>query len=180
VRAGYTVIGIDESLQRIMAARRVAEDLGIKAEFLVADARCLPFKPETFDVVFSYSVLQHLSEDDTATSVQSIRSVLKTGAKSYVQMANIAGLRSFTNYLRLPSPTGFNVRYWRISEMRRVFSLIGETDIQPDGFFGLNIQASDLDFLPLYARTIIKTSEVLRRLPLTTVADSVYVNSVKR
>ena len=180
VNAGYTVIGIDESLQRVLAARRVARDLGIDAEFLVADARCLPFRPETFDVVFSYSVLQHLSKNDTATSVRSIRSVLKSGARSYVQMANIAGLRSFTNYLRLPPPTGFNVRYWRLSEMRRVFSFIGETEIQTDGFFGLNVQASDLDILPFWARTIIRSSECLRRLPLTPLADSVYVNSVKK
>jgi 2-polyprenyl-3-methyl-5-hydroxy-6-metoxy-1,4-benzoquinol methylase len=56
-RKGYIPIGIDPSLDAIRAARRVAKQLGVSVNYLVADARYLPFSTKKFDIVFSYSVL---------------------------------------------------------------------------------------------------------------------------
>ncbi len=66
-KAGFTAIGVDPHLDAILAAYRVAEQLGIRADFVVADARYLPFKKQTLDRVFSYSVLQHFAKDDSRT-----------------------------------------------------------------------------------------------------------------
>jgi hypothetical protein len=104
---------------------------------------------------------------------------LKVDGKSYIQMANKAGLRSFYNSLRNPHPKDFNVRYWKLSDLRKAFSAIGNPSVEADGFFGLGIQPSDLDLLPLYARIIVRCSEVLRHTPLTRFADSVYFKTPK-
>ena len=54
-----------------------------EARYVVADARRLPFADDTFDVVFSYGVLQHFSKSDVATSVDEIARVVKrSGAKA--------------------------------------------------------------------------------------------------
>jgi uncharacterized protein YbaR (Trm112 family) len=64
-RLGYRPIGIDPLLKSIRAARRFARQLGIEAYYVVADGRYLPFADGIFDQVFSYSVLQHLSKENT-------------------------------------------------------------------------------------------------------------------
>ena len=63
-RKGYTVVRIDPSLGAVMAAKRVARQLGVDGVFIVGDARFLPLKPLAVDCVFSYSALQHLSRED--------------------------------------------------------------------------------------------------------------------
>ena len=47
-RKGYQPVGIDPSLKGIRAARRIARQLGIEAQYLVADGRYLPFRDGVF------------------------------------------------------------------------------------------------------------------------------------
>ncbi len=63
-KRGFEVVGLDPSLGALMAARRVAGALDIRSRYVCGDARFLPFRDVSFDAVFSYSVLQHLSEPD--------------------------------------------------------------------------------------------------------------------
>src|SRR5262245_42705245 len=42
-RKGYEVVGVDPSLGAVLAAQRVASQLGVKTRFICADARFLPF-----------------------------------------------------------------------------------------------------------------------------------------
>jgi SAM-dependent methyltransferase/uncharacterized protein YbaR (Trm112 family) len=186
-RRGYRVVGVDPSLHGIRAARSVADQLGVEATYLVADARHLPFPDETFDVAFSYSVFQHFSKEDALASFAEIGRVLKPGGRSLVQMANVWGLRSLLNQARerrFREPrTLFDVRYWSPGELRQAFSrAVGPTELAVDGFLTLNPQPADLDLLPRRYRALVRTSEALRRLservpPLAYAADSLYVRS---
>jgi SAM-dependent methyltransferase/uncharacterized protein YbaR (Trm112 family) len=186
-RRGYRPVGIDPSLKSIRAARRVGAQLGVDVDYVVGDARLLPFPDESFDVVFSYSVFQHFAKDDVLRTLPEIRRVLRPGGTAFVQMANRYGVRSFWNRARtrFRAPTDFEVRYWTPSELRRAFGrAIGPTTVEVDGFFSLNAQASDLALLPPRYRPIVRASDVLRRASqsvplLTQVADSVYVRSLR-
>lgn len=186
-RKGYTPVGIDPSIGAIMAARRVSAALGVKAMYVVADARYLPFSPECFDVVFSYSVLQHFSKDDARKTFAEIAGVLRKGGVSLIQMPNAYGLRSFQHQARrrFKEAQGFEVRYWRPSELKHAFeSSIGNSSLFVDGYFGLGVQKNDIRLLPFKYRIIVRTSEILRKLSLKLrgmvyVADSVYVKSNK-
>ena len=51
----------------------------MEAEYVVGDARELPFEDGSFDAVFSYSVLQHLAKEDVPRVVAEIRRVLRPG-----------------------------------------------------------------------------------------------------
>jgi SAM-dependent methyltransferase/uncharacterized protein YbaR (Trm112 family) len=186
-RLGYRVVGIDPSLGAVLAARRVSRQLGASADFVVGDARFLPFPDGSFDKAFSYSVIQHFSKQDARLAICEIGRVLRQGGQCLVQMPNRWGLRCVFHQARrgFRAPVRFEVRYWSPAELLRTFSSgIGSTRLSVDCFFGLGIQASDSHVMPLGGRCLIGASEVLRRLSLrlprlTFVADSVYVASRK-
>ena len=184
---GYSVVGIDPQLGAIMAARRVSQELGLPIRYIVADARHLPFDEDSFDKVFSYSVLQHLSKENVTTAVTEIARVLKPEGTSLVQMPTPFGIRTLYSQARrrFRPAYGFEVRFWTIPSLKRLFSRIGETEISVDCYFGTGLQKSDSRLMPAKYRVALSISEILRKMsrfarPLVYVADSVYVHSTKR
>lgn len=184
-REGYDVVGIDPSLEAIRAARRVAAQLDSPGRYIVADARYLPFKPESFDVVFSYSVLQHFDKREAIRSLAEIGRVLTVRGFCLIQMPGAFGVRNLYNQLRrrFREAKAFEVRYWRLGELVEVFnSVIGPTSLRAEGYLSLGAQGRDLDILPRRFRLIVTMSEMLRRLSerlagLEYFADSVYVRA---
>ncbi len=184
-RSGYKPIGIDPSLKSIRAANRVARQLGVNAAYVVADSRFLPFRSSTFDQVFSYSVLQHLSKENTSKSLSEIHRVMCIGASALIQMPNAYGVRCLYHQMRrgFRETKDFEVRYWRPQELLSEFTKrIGPSQLTVDGYFSLNIQPSDMHLLPRRYRALVRTSEKLRqfsgKLPvLRNIADSLYVSS---
>lgn len=184
-RLGYQPIGIDPSLEAILAARRVAQQLRVQIQYIVADARYLPFAEQTFDVVFSYSVLQHFAKENVKITLGEIHRVLRAGGSSLVQMPNMYGVRSLYHQIRrgFRETKNFEVRYWSLSELKSIFGgLIGPADISVDGYFSLNPQMAEAHLLPWKYQLIVHASEFLRRLStsipsMAYVADSLYVQT---
>lgn len=184
-RKGWKPVGLDPSLGAVMAARRVARQLGVEARFVVGDARHMPFKPEAFDAVFSYSVLQHFSESEAEQTICQIGRLLKPGGYCLVQMPTRWGVRCLYNQIRrgFRRACGFEVRYWPLKELARVFEAhVGPMKLSVDCYLGIGWQPSDAHLMPLRFRRIIAVSEWLRaasrRLPLLLrLADSVYVEA---
>jgi SAM-dependent methyltransferase/uncharacterized protein YbaR (Trm112 family) len=187
-RKGYRVIGVDPSLGAVAAAQRVSAQLHIRATYVVADARFLPFRPASFDLVFSYSVFQHFSEKDVTAAVKETARVLRTNGTSLIQMANRYGLRSFTHQAKrgFRQARNFEVHYWTPRAIREVFDeLVGTSELEVDGYFGLGIQRADADLLPLKYRLVVHLSEVMRAISqrlhwLEYMADSVYIRSTRK
>jgi ubiquinone/menaquinone biosynthesis C-methylase UbiE/uncharacterized protein YbaR (Trm112 family) len=184
-RIGYVPVGIDPMLGGVRAAARVARQLGLTAHFIVGDARYVPLQPETVDVAFSYSVLQHMAKHDVRRALREMRRVLRPSGIVAVQLPNAWGLRSLSVQAerRWRPAENFEVRYWTVPELRATFEhLVGPTNVTVDGYFSLNVQTADLPLLPLRFRAIVRTSEWLRhmaeRFPsLVRVADSLYVSA---
>lgn len=185
---GYDAVGIDPSLGAIMAARRVARDLGLSARFVVGDARHLPFAARTFATVFSYSVIQHFSREDAAAAVTEIGRVLDRDGEARVQMPTRYGIRCLYHQLRrgFGDGAGFDVRYWLLRDLRRMFTeRIGPSAFEVDAYFGIGLQQSDKHLMTPFRRLVLRASSLMtaasRRLSwLIHIADSVYVRSVKR
>ncbi len=185
---GYQPIGIDPSLKAIRAARRISRQLGVSTDFVVGDARYLPFATGCFDVGFSYSVLQHFSKQTAKISLDEMARTVKEDGKILVQMPNKFGLRCFYQNARRGFSEGkeFDVRYWSPSELMETFkNKFGETKMSADCYFGLNVQKNDIDLFPAHFKMVVHSSEFLRRMSrklpwLVNVADSVYLESVNR
>ena len=182
-RRGYRPIGVDPSMQALLAARAVCAQLGIEADFVVGDARHLPLRTASMDAAFSYSVIQHFSKPDATRTAEDIGRVLAPQGVSLVQMPNAFGLRCLLQQARrrFREPEKFEVRYWSPAELRRTFErAIGPSRLSADGFFSLNAQAAEAEILPVHLRTLVHTSAALSRLadalpPLTNAADSLWV-----
>ena len=185
-KKGYRVVGIDPSLKAVQAARRIARQLKQEAVFVAGDARCLPFKSDAFDRVFSFGVFQHFSKENTRTALDEIARVLKPGRESLVQMATSSGIRSRQQWRRRHYTEGeeFDVRYWSPKELVDTFeSKLGKTELLADSYFGLAVHKSDADLMPLRYKMIVHASDLLRRAslrfkPLAKIADGVYLRSV--
>lgn len=187
-KKGFITFGIDHSLESILAARRVARQVGVEVYYLVGDSRYLPFKDNSFDYVFSYSVLQHFSKENVFRTLKEISRVLKPGGISLIQMPNKFGFRNIFNQLinKLKKPDVFDVRYWTIGELKNVFSeFIGETYVFSDAFFNLNPDVKNVRFLPVLYKLVVHLSELLKYFSnkfsfLMNLADSVYVRSISK
>jgi len=186
-RKGYRVVGIDPSLGAIMAARRVARHLDVDIEYVVADARYLPFDDGSLDTVFSYGVIQHFSKVDALRTIAEVERILKPSGNCLIQMAHALGVRSLYHQLRrgFREGTDFEVRYWTIPKLRRAFQeYIGPSTISVHCYFGLGLEPADVKLMPRRLARLISLSEGLRALStrlhlLTYLADSLYVSAVK-
>ena len=184
---GYRVVGIDPSLGAVMAAKRVTRELGLNVDYIVCDARYLPFADGAVDVVLSYYVLQHLSKQDALGVLRQVGRVLKSGGQALIQMPNASGLRTIQTQLGRMGvrPAGFEVRYWSVAQLRRSFEkLIGPCSLSAHCYFGLQLEASDRRLLPRPLAWLVSLSEGIRRLsvglpPLVYLADSFDVRAVK-
>ena len=186
-RKGYKPVGIDPSLGAVMAARRIARQLGLDIHFVVGDGRYLPFAEGGFDTVYSYSVIQHFSEEDAGLALAESGRVLRSGGFAKIQMAAKWGIRSFQHQVargfRIREP--FDVRYYGVPTLKRMFERhIGRTRVATDCYFGLGWQWSDYRFMRPSRRPILIASEVLRRAsnvlpPMRLVADSIFCTATK-
>jgi 2-polyprenyl-3-methyl-5-hydroxy-6-metoxy-1,4-benzoquinol methylase/uncharacterized protein YbaR (Trm112 family) len=187
-RAGFRPIGIDPQLGPLLAAKRFASQNGIEIDYICGDARHLPFKSGAFERAFSYSTLQHFSDDDCKEALAEIARVLSEGGRSTIQMANSAGIRSLWHQARrgFRVPAEFEVRYRSLPRLLAWFTdAIGATTVSIDCFFGLGLQSSDIQYMRPLPRIATRTSEQLKRfdqsLPLLhRFADSLYFNSTLR
>ena len=186
-RAGYHAVGIDPQLGAVMAARRVARQLGSEATFICADARYLPFAAESVDLAFSYSVLQHFSDADCYASIREAARVLRSGGTAMIQLANALGVRSLYHQARrgLRAPQGFEVRYRMPAALvRNVAGIVGNARLTADCYLGLGLQASDMEILSPLARLATRLSEAGKAVsrafpPFARLADGVYIQATK-
>jgi SAM-dependent methyltransferase/uncharacterized protein YbaR (Trm112 family) len=187
-RLGYQVLGVDPSLGAVMAAKRVASQLGIGNRYIVADARHLPLADDVADVTYSYSVLQHMSPDDASASIAEMGRVLKAGGLARVQMPTKYGVRCLYHQARrsFREARGFEVRYWTREALASMFSRhIGPPRFEVDCYFGIGLQKADAPLMTPALRRVLWASERLKSLsgtvrPLIAVADSVFVEATAR
>ena len=83
-RGGAKVTGVDLTPRSIEISRRHLELYGQRGDFAVTDAEKLPFKSESFDVVYSNGVLHHTP--DTAGAVRELHRVLRSGGQARVML----------------------------------------------------------------------------------------------
>jgi len=186
-RQGVSSVGVDPSLDAVIAAIEIRDQLGLSCEFFVGDCRWLPFREGTFDKIFSYGVIQHFSKSDAKQAISELQRILSNDGSALVQMPNMFGIRSLYHLARRGFAKGkkFDVRYYTPGELRKlVTSIFGNAELSVDGYFGLGVQPDDMEFMPPFNRAVIRSSELLRAVSgrigiLKQFADSLYVASSK-
>jgi 2-polyprenyl-3-methyl-5-hydroxy-6-metoxy-1,4-benzoquinol methylase len=187
-RAGFLTVGLDVHIDALTAAGRVSRQLGAKTAQVCGDVEVLPFRSGAADMVFSYSVLQHIDRPKVRKFFQEVSRVLKPGGLCLVQLPNAFGLYSILRQaargFRDAAPGTFEMRYWTRGRIRGAIENAGLRDlrIRADGFFSQNPQLSDLDLLSPAGKLVVLSSHAGCRVaealpPLVRVADSLWVEA---
>jgi SAM-dependent methyltransferase len=87
---GCVVTGIDISETAVNICRERLPD----ALFLPADAACLPFPDQAFDLVLLVHVLEHLGAPDRTKAIEEAWRVLVEGGTLYIQSFSVRDLRN--------------------------------------------------------------------------------------
>lgn len=186
--AGFQPVGLDVHIDALAAANRVSKQLQAATDFICGDADILPVQSRSIDLVFSYSVLQHIEKARVRQAFREIARVLKPNGRCVIQLPNTLGplslLQQAKRGFREARTDSFEMRYWSRREIRDSFREAGLVDVQihSDGFFSQNPQLSDLDLLAPSAKAIVIASYAGRKaadaLPfLTRIADSLWIEA---
>ncbi len=84
------VTGTDLDENHIKFATKKAKGLGLKVNYQVADINNLPFKDESFDLVFSHTVVEHLPFDNF---IKEQKRVLKAGGNVVITYVQTGGAK---------------------------------------------------------------------------------------
>ena len=143
---------IDPSFEAIVAARRIARQLGVDAQYVVADARAPAVRGRDVRRRLLVRRAPALLEGGRRglASTRSRRVLKPDGVLlgADAERARRAQRRAGSRSAGSARATHFEVRYWTPAELKRVFGRIGPTELTTDGFFTLNPQKRDLDLLP--------------------------------
>ncbi len=90
-KAGARVTAVDLTDTAIEMTRRNAESQGVALRVQQEDAESLSFDSESFDFVFSWGVLHHTSQPDTA--YREVARVLRPGGRALLMVYNRDSLR---------------------------------------------------------------------------------------
>ncbi len=85
-RQGFASAGIDVSEQAIEWAKAWAKREGLEVDFRTGNIENLPFENETFDVVVSHGVLDHVHMETARKAAEEVRRVLRPKGLFYCDL----------------------------------------------------------------------------------------------
>lgn len=188
---GYIPIGIDLRLEFCKTARNVLQDLRHNGYTVVADLENLPFQDNIFDLVWSFSVIQHTHYDRLINCLQHINRILNPAGYTYLEFPNKRGFRNKYGPVKQSEKLkdDFNnwcVRYYSPSEYREIVeNYLSDFSFYNHSFLGIGVLKEDLKYVSLKNKLLCAASLLLSML--TTVipgmkyyADSLYIKATKK
>lgn len=111
----------------------------LDAGFLIADAENLPFPDQSFDYVYSFGVLHHVS--DTQKSLDEVYRVLKKGGEARLMLYNRISMNELTHQLtRIPFEDAKEVcpvaRRFTKAEVGQMMGRFSQVDMELQYAFG--------------------------------------------
>ncbi|MEM7102359.1 MAG: methyltransferase domain-containing protein [Bacteroidota bacterium] len=184
---GYLPIGIDIRVQFCKAARNTLKDHGHSGYTVVADLQNLPFRKDVFDLVWSFSVIQHTHKTRLMNCLGHIHRILKPGSFTKLEFPNKKGIRnrlgpvkSERNVRDRDKFDSWCVRYYSPKEYRSFFDKIfGNYRDEIHSFLGIGVLKEDLKYLSGKNKLQVLLSLALTQIariitPLKYWADSLY------
>src|SRR4029078_7552637 len=117
---------VDIKLEAARAALQVTANLGVTGYVAVADLSRLPFAKDTFDAVWSFSTLQHVSRERARQCVRQVSRCLRPGGCCVMEFPMRNGpwnrlQRAWRAGENEDDPDSWCVRYYGATELRDLF-----------------------------------------------------------
>ncbi len=127
-KAGYRVIGLDKSggMLRVAASK---DSLGVP--LVQGDAHCLPFPDSCFDAVLSVTAFEFLEEPRQA--LEEMVRCLRPGGSLVIGVLNAFSYLGLQRKI-LRKPIFREAHFFRVGELRRMLSRIGEVRVDTCAF----------------------------------------------
>ncbi|MBS3137687.1 class I SAM-dependent methyltransferase [Candidatus Woesearchaeota archaeon] len=139
-RRGMQVTGVDLTENAINYTKQHLEAFNLKGKLIVSDAEKLPFKDNTFDVVYSFGVLHHTP--NTQKAINEVHRVLKSSGKAVIMLYHKISL-NYAAHRILDVPFDGSrkdrcpvERAYTKEDIRTMFERYNSVDIKIDYLFG--------------------------------------------
>lgn len=142
-RRGSDVTGIDLTERGIALARKNFEQQELKGTFKVMNAEALEFPENHFDCVYSFGVLHHTP--NTNTAINEVYRVLKKGGKCFIMLYSKYSLNHFVHQvlrapyeksLSRPSDDAPVTRVYAQADLEVLFSKFSHHSFRKEYLFG--------------------------------------------
>jgi ubiquinone/menaquinone biosynthesis C-methylase UbiE len=124
---GAHAIGLDISEEMLALSEKHLRKNGYTPHLVRGDGTRLPFRDNTFDMVYSFLVLQHLSKENGREIFNEVKRILKSSGVAYIRVPGRFApenlLFSFLqfisiNLLRVKDP--IRMRFYTIGEIKKI------------------------------------------------------------
>lgn len=187
---GYLPIGIDLRVEFCESSLRTMKDQHVKGYVVAADLMDLPFRDNVFDLIWSFSVIQHTHKIRLMRCLNEIFRILKNGGFTKLEFPNKDGYRNSRGPVKLSESRkdefkSWAVRYYSVDEYRKIFnSVFGNFKFSVHSFLGIGVLKEDIFYvgwknkiLCLISRMLTRVSGISRKMKGK--ADSIYVKATK-
>jgi ubiquinone/menaquinone biosynthesis C-methylase UbiE len=134
-RHGARVTGVDLAASAIRLAAANFAFAGLQAELVVADGEALPFRDQTFDLVYAHGVVQYTTNGRTL--VEECRRALKPGGQAIFQVYNrLSWLNALSRVAKvdLEHTDAPVIRKYSIGEFRSLLAGFSRVRFVPERF----------------------------------------------
>ena len=85
---GFETFGIDLSESQIEAAREFCKDRNLNVKFSIGDMRDIPFDDNSFDHVYEFYSMVHLTKSDILKAIEEMKRVVRRGGHLFFGFAS--------------------------------------------------------------------------------------------
>ena len=188
---GYIPIGIDIRLEFCQTQQKVLKSLNKKGYSVVADLENIPFLPSTFDLVWSFSVIQHTHAIRLKNCLTCIDSILTKNGITKLEFPNSHGIRNrFGPAIKEKELAddfdSWCVRYYSPLEYEKIIeNYLCNFHFTTHSFLGIGVLKEDLKYVSnkhfLQVAISLLLTSISKVLPFSKyLADSVYITAKKK
>lgn len=189
---GYIPVGIDLRLEFCKTSRTVLSDLNKNGYTVVADLENLPFQDNVFDLVWSFSVIQHTHINRLTNCLLHINRILSESGFTYLEFPNKDGIRNRFGPVKSPAQKtvgdydSWVVRYYSIKEYEAIFNkYLSAIAFTNHSFLGIGVLKEDLKYVSLKNKLLCTASLIGSALTniipgLYHFSDSIYIHAEKK
>jgi len=187
---GYIPIGMDIRLEFCQTALRVLGDLNLSGYTVVGDLENLPFQDSVFDLIWSFSVIQHTHFSRLNNCLNHINRILNETGYTKLEFPNKDGFRNKLGPVKNSEKkkddyNNWCVRYYTIEEYTKILSnYLSNIDVDVHSFLGIGVLKEDLKYVSLKNKIPVAASLALTQLTkvlpfLLKRSDSLYFTANK-
>lgn len=188
---GYLPIGVDVRLEFCETSLQTLKALGKNGYTLVGDLKHLPFKTGIFDLVWSFSVIQHTHKDRLTSCLEHIKRILSGKGFTMLQFPNKYGVRNYFGPFKINRAEADNynswvVRYYSVKEYKKIFlDIFKNFHIKIHSALGIGVLKEDLKYVSFKNKILCSISLLLTNLfrvipPCRKISDSIYIKAYNK